>query len=233
MRRRLLIAVVALLLTVVLGWQLLPRRARETPEVRLVQAPHATDNSPFLPAGVTGLSPSLCTAGFEIRGPQDNGIVLTNGPFGVEILDAKGDCLGTGTCGVAGMTFVFGGGTFVRSYHHTSRNWGAIERPELPIPPAARSVRFSVGFRGPTWQERWRMAFGKWGLIRRMPWLANWVITRRLPGTEHWLVHHVEVQLPPFRDDNETNNQHMQPDPAITSLFDVEPLYRGAADVQR
>jgi hypothetical protein len=211
MRRRLLIVLVTLLAATALGLLLLPRRADGIPEVRLLQAPQAPAGSYVLleppiarlPAGVTGLAPELWTAQFEIRAPRT--IALTNGPFGVEIRDANGDCLGTGTCGGVEVSVearsVPGGSYVYISRTNSSRGWWVAVNPELPIPPTARSVRFNVGFRRLTQQERFRMAVVKGK--RQAPWWTERV-ARLLSRTEHWLVCQAEVQLPPFPDVGET-----------------------------
>ena len=214
MPRRLLIVLVTLFAATALGLLLLPRRAAEVPEVRLLQAPQAPAQSyvplepPIarLPAGVTGLGPELWTAQFEIRAPRT--IALTNGPFGVEIRDANGSCLGTGTCGSVEVSvegYSVPGGSYVYiSRTNSSRGWWVAVKPELPIPFTARSVRFNVGFRPLTRQERFRMAVVKGKL--QVPWWAERV-ARLLSRTEHWLVYQTDVQLPPFPDVDETHNE--------------------------
>jgi hypothetical protein len=201
MRRRLLIVTVVLLTAVGSSLLLLRAGSGEVPEIRLSQAPHLPDgayvrvppSTARIPFGVTGLSPELRTARFEILAPSV-GIVLTNGPIGVEMQDANGDAIGAGTCCwsplQAQMESVFR---------------RTVTRTELPISPSAASVRFSIGFRRLTLEQRAHMAFAKWGLSRKLPRLSSWVV-KCLPSTEWWLVHQVEVQLPPLPVDSETHN---------------------------
>jgi hypothetical protein len=152
---------------------------------------------------------------------MNSGILLTNGPVRVEMLDANSNRLGRGTCGVVALEIVVGsvpgGGSLFSYYTNTSRNWFGVERPELPIPPRARSVRFSVGFRRPTLQERFQMAFVKDKTL--VAPLAK-KVARLLPSTERWLVHQADVQLPPFPDVNEAHNQTLHTNRRPAPLFE-------------
>jgi hypothetical protein len=212
MRRRLLIVVTALCFAAGLGLQ---TRAGDTPEVRLLQGPDKVagfyalrEPRPPVSWGLTGLEPKPWTARFQIRVPPGSDIILSNGPINVEMRDANGNCVATGTLPtfpsspLLPMPYIAG----IRIVSVT---------PTLPVAPPTRSLRFSIGYRTVTLQERGRKEFNKCGFRHRLPRLANW-ITGWLPSTPHWLVHHTEVQLPSFQDDSETHKTYAhQPPPTV------------------
>jgi hypothetical protein len=174
MGRRLLIVVVALFVATGFGLLLRRTRAGDTPEVRLLQGPDKVagfyalrEPRPPVSWGLTGLEPKPWTARFQIRVPPGSDIILSNGAISVEMRDANGNCVATGTLPTFPSSPLLPMPS-IAEIHMVSVT------PTLPVAPPTRNVRFSIGYRTATLQVRGRKEFNKCGFRHRLPRLADW-----------------------------------------------------------